>query len=754
VLYSRADPLSRANTTLGADEMSQIQHPPARSGAGGRPGRLARPFAELAGAASPAVAGGRRTLAGTALGVSMVLISSAGLSTIPLDQLRLGTVGFVFLAAVIASSWAGRLIAGLITSVLAAVTLAYEFVAPIHSLRHLDQTGLVAIVSFVVLALFISWLLARLDAGQQQQRTLVHRIALLQLLTERLSDTVDTGDVAGVVVELCIDELGADAAAVMVVEGDRMLVLADHGFTPDAIEPWREFPLAAETPAGDCVSSGELLTFASSELRDRYPQFDPIEGAIVICVPLIKDGGTLGVLSLRFAGHTSPDASERRLQMAIGAQAAQGMERARLRQSEQRSGRSLALLAAASERLSQTLDREQILNVLAEMVVPDLADHAIVDLVGDAGGIRRLAVVSVEPEVAEGLERFAPTPGGEGPVAVVIREGRPRMFDAMATAVREAATSDEHRRLIERLDGRSAMVVPLKLPGERPIGALTMVSSQRRFDANDLILASDLGRRAATAMEHARLYQEQSTIAQTLQRSLLPARTPAIPGVSVATRYQAVGRGNEVGGDFYDIWEIPGDGFGVAIGDVCGKGPAAAALTSLMRHTVRTASLHEPTPTRVLRVLNDGILRRVDADRFCTVLYAHIVPVDGGHRLRMSAGGHPLPYVIRRDGSVEQVGRPGLLLGVFPQIEVYDCDYTIAPGETVVMFTDGVTEHRGDDGMFGEERLIDVLRRSRSGSAAQIADAIGEAVSGYSERPLLDDIAIVVLGFEATPRPE
>jgi serine phosphatase RsbU (regulator of sigma subunit) len=387
-------------------------------------------------------------------------------------------------------------------------------------------------------------------------------------------------------------------------------------------------------------------------------------------------------------------------------------------------------------------------------VVPDLADHAIVDLVGDAGVIQRLAVVSVEPEVAEGLERYVPTSGGSGPVAAAISEGRPRIFDTMATAIREAATSDEHRRLIERLNGRSAMVVPLKLPGERPIGALTMVSSQRRFDANDLVLASDLGRRAATAMEHARLYQEQSTIAETLQRSLLPARMPSIPGVSVATRYRAVGRGNEVGGDFYDIWEIPGDGFGVAIGDVCGKGPAAAALTSLMRHTVRTASLHEPTPTRVLRVLNDGILRRIDADRFCTVLYAHIVPADGGHRLRMSAGGHPLPYVIRREGSVEQIGRPGLLLGVFPQIEVYDCDYTIAPGETVVMFTDGVTEHRGDDGMFGEERLIEVLRRSRSDSAAQIADAIGDAVYSYSERPLLDDVAIVVLGFEATSRPE
>jgi len=716
------------------------------------PGRLGRPLAELAGAASTAVAGGRRTLAGTALGVCMVLVASAALSTIPFHEIRLGTVGFVFLAAVIASSWVGRLIAGLITSMLAAAMLAYEFVGPIHSVRHVDQTGAVAIVTFSVLALFISWLLARLDAGQQQQRLLAQRIALLQMLTQQLSDTADWGDVADAVAGLCIDELGVEAAAVMIREGERMLVLADRDFTPGgAIEPWRELSLDDPSPAGDSIRSGDLLVLSGRELCDRYPQFDPVEESTVVCVPLSKDGDTLGVLALRLAGNDLPDASQQRLLMAIGAQTAQGLERARLRHSEQRSRRSLALLAGASERLSQTLDRDQILGVLAELVVPTLADHAIVDLAGEGGAISRLAVVSVEPEIAEGLRLYPPVADGSSPVAVAIREGRPAVFDTMAAAVRAAAINDDHRRLIERLEGRSAMVVPLTLAGERPIGALTMISSRRRFGPDDLALASDLGRRAATAMEHARLYEEQSTIARTLQRSLLPARTPTIPDVSVATRYRAVGRGNEVGGDFYDIWEIPGDGFGVAIGDVCGKGPQAAALTSLMRHTVRTASLHEPTPTRVLRVLNDGILRRVDADRFCTVLYAHVVPVSDGHRMRLSAAGHPLPYLIRPDGDVEQLGRPGLLLGVFPQIEVYDSQYTIRPGETVVMFTDGVTEHRGENGMFGEERLVEVLGRSAGRPAVQVADAIEEAVNEYSDHPLLDDIAIVVLRFEDGP---
>jgi serine phosphatase RsbU (regulator of sigma subunit) len=386
------------------------------------------------------------------------------------------------------------------------------------------------------------------------------------------------------------------------------------------------------------------------------------------------------------------------------------------------------------------------------MVVPSLADHAIVDLLQDDGSIRRLAVVSVEPEVAEILERHPPAADGQHPVAVVIREGRAHVFSSMAGAV-AAASSGEHRHTVERLNGRSAMIVPLQAWGEEVAGALSVVSSLRRFDDDDLVLVSDLARRAATAMQHARLYREQSTIAETLQRSLLPARIPALPGVSVAARYRAVGRGNEVGGDFYDVWEVPGDGFGVGIGDVCGKGPQAAALTSLMRHTVRTASLHEPTPTRVLRVLNDAILRRSDADRFCTVLYAHARPADGGYRLRVSAGGHPLPYRISRDGGVDQLGRPGLLLGVFPQVEVYDSEYMISPGDSVVLFTDGVTEHRGEDGMFGDERLVEVLERCAGSTAAQVADAIEAAVRGYSKRPLLDDLAMVVLRFGDAPDP-
>src|SRR5437879_6372801 len=164
---------------------------------------------------------------------------------------------------------------------------------------------------------------------------------------------------------------------------------------------------------------------------------------------------------LRLPRVTALDLSEQLLYTAIGTQVAQALDRARLRQSEHASRRSLALIAEASERLSQSLDYERILHELAGMAVPRVADHAIVDVVEEGGVIRRLAVVSTDDEVAAGLERYPPAIDGTNPIAVAIREGRPRIFDTMGAAIREAASNDEHRAMIERLNGLSAMVVPL-----------------------------------------------------------------------------------------------------------------------------------------------------------------------------------------------------------------------------------------------------------------------------------------------------
>jgi serine phosphatase RsbU (regulator of sigma subunit) len=201
-----------------------------------------------------------------------------------------------------------------------------------------------------------------------------------------------------------------------------------------------------------------------------------------------------------------------------------------------------------------------------------------------------------------------------------------------------------------------------------------------------------------------------------------------------------------VGGDFYDLWEIGQGSFGIAIGDVCGKGAAAAALTALARHTVRTASIALPDhrPADVMRALNDAVRKRAGRAQFCTVVHAYGTPVAEGFDVIVASGGHPLPFIIRADGSVEQPGQPGTLLGIFPDIEVHEHRTLLRPGDQIVMWTDGVSDRRGDGELFGEDRLRELLVANARRTPAEIADAVEAAVLGFSKTDPQDDIAIVV----------
>jgi serine phosphatase RsbU (regulator of sigma subunit) len=313
-----------------------------------------------------------------------------------------------------------------------------------------------------------------------------------------------------------------------------------------------------------------------------------------------------------------------------------------------------------------------------------------------------------------------------------------------------AAPDVEFTRIIfDELGLHSALTVPLRARGQ-VLGALTLVAaeSDRVFGERDLSFAEDIATHAALAVANARLYTEQQDIAETLQRSLLPRRMPEPAGIEVAATYRAAGAQNLVGGDFYDLWEIGSAGeFGFAIGDVCGKGAAAAALTALARHTVRTASIWLPghRPDGVLRALNDAVIKRAGNGQFCTVAYAYARPSHDGLDLIVASGGHPLPFLLRADGSVEQPGHPGTLLGILPDVQVHEERITLRPGDGIVLWTDGVSDRRGDGELFGEERLRALLESAGRGSPRDIADAIERAVVGFSATDPQDDIALLVV---------
>jgi len=411
-------------------------------------------------------------------------------------------------------------------------------------------------------------------------------------------------------------------------------------------------------------------------------------------------------------------------------------------------------LADATDLLTESLDPDESLRRLARLVVPRLADWCVVYVLEGA----RVRTVSIEHtdaervELARELERRYPT-DLDGGVGRVISTGQSQLTARITREMVEAAAPDPDftRIVYDELGLRSALTVPLRARGQ-VLGALTLVAaeSDHVFDEHDVSFAEDIATHAALAVANARLYTEQQDIALTLQRSLLPRRMPRPPGVQVAATYRAAGARNMVGGDFYDLWEItdaPEGEFGFAIGDVCGKGAAAAALTALARHTVRTASIWLPDhrPDGVLRALNDAVIKRAGSGQFCTVAYAYAKPYEDGFELLVASGGHPLPFVLRADGSVQQPGTPGTLLGILPEIRVHEERIVLRPGDGIVLWTDGVSDRRGDGQLFGEERLGALLETVGGRAPRAIADAIEREVVGFSATEPQDDIALLVV---------
>jgi PAS domain S-box-containing protein len=418
----------------------------------------------------------------------------------------------------------------------------------------------------------------------------------------------------------------------------------------------------------------------------------------------------------------------------------------------ERAARRASFLAEAQSVLSSTLDYEETLRNLVRLTVPDIADWCAIEMVAPDGSLQRLARAHIDPakeRLADEIERrYAPEPSPDRGALKAVLTGRSELIrEIPAEMLAQAARDEDHGRLIARLGLRSAMIVPL-LARDRALGAITFASAESGtlFDEDDLALAEDLATRAATAVDNARLYGERSYIAETLQRSLMPERLPDIPGIELAARYRAAGEGNEVGGDFYDIYRSGESCWGVAIGDVRGKGPRAAVVTGLARYTLRTASLTDTLPSHVLGVLNEAMVLQPEGDRFCTVAYASLEPVvDGKVRMTIGVGGHPLPFLLHRDGSVETAGTPGTLIGFVPDPEVVDETLELEPGDSLVFYTDGVSEARSEDELFGEERLVDLLRGCGGLAAAEIAERIESSVLAFREGPGSDDIAVLVL---------
>ena len=410
-----------------------------------------------------------------------------------------------------------------------------------------------------------------------------------------------------------------------------------------------------------------------------------------------------------------------------------------------------ALMARAGHLLGTALSVTETAELVARLVVPELADWAFVELVREDGRIDRVAMAHRDQEKerwVRAIDREFPLdPASPVGSPAVIRSGRPELLPEIPDALLEqAASSPEHLRALREAGFTSACIVPLVARG-RVLGDIALATdavSGRRLTEGVVPIASALADRCALALDNAVAFEQRETVALTLQGELLPRALPPIPGLDIAVRYNAAGAGNEVGGDFYDVF-ASGDGWIVVIGDVVGKGPLAASVTGLARHTLRAAATYETTPSALLDGLNRALYAEEPGRRLASVALLRLTPAEGGVDVTLAVGGHPLPLVVSGDGEVREIGVHGRLLGVEPDAVVRDAGTRLRPGDTVVLYTDGVVEARGPGGMLGEAALRAIVADSVGDAPSRVVQRIEQAVLAASGGRPRDDIAVVAL---------
>jgi PAS domain S-box-containing protein len=406
------------------------------------------------------------------------------------------------------------------------------------------------------------------------------------------------------------------------------------------------------------------------------------------------------------------------------------------------------VLAEAGRVLVSSLDQQHTLQQLAMLAVPELADWCGIDMPGRRGAIEHVAIGHVDPEkveVARRLRERYPVPVDEpNGLAAVLRGDVPHWLvdETPDEALVAYAVDDEHLALMRAVGFNSIMIVPVVGRGA-VLGALTFVSAQaRRFDEADLELALELGRRAGIALENARLYSERTDIAHTLQVALVPDPVPLAPGWDVAALYRPAGETTEAGGDFYDMVRTR-DGWLVVMGDVTGKGARAASLTALARYTLRTAAMLTDDPGAALAALNAGLMRRDDV-AYCTATLVALTDDGDRARARVYSAGHPLPVLIQH-GTARPLGSSGPLLGALEDARWPVSDTVLAPGDRLVLYTDGVTDARGARERFGDERLLELLSSVDGAGPAALVEAVDGAIRGFEQGPQRDDTAVLAV---------
>ncbi|HVE75979.1 MAG TPA: SpoIIE family protein phosphatase [Actinomycetota bacterium] len=425
-------------------------------------------------------------------------------------------------------------------------------------------------------------------------------------------------------------------------------------------------------------------------------------------------------------------------------------ERAELYESEkvargqaERAQQRLTLLAEASQRMISSLDSNKTLQDVAELTVPALADICLVDVIEEDSTIRRWAAV-------DGIDRNGAIAGSMrdealdlsdsmNPIVEVLRTGVSRVMEEMPTP--EIAHALVGVVASAGVVPTSAIIVPLE--GHKgilgSISFFTVAESGRALEPEDLPLASELGRRAGTALENSRLYARERTVAETLQRSLLPVHLPEIPGLESGARYLPGGPGVEVGGDWYDVFLLPGGSVGIAMGDVMGRGIPAASLMGQLRNALRAFAYDNLPPAEILQKLH-RLVQADESEYLATAVYATWDPDDG--TLRMANAAHPPPLLVTGSGNRFVKEATSAPLGAIPHITFEETAFALIEGDTLILYTDGLVEDRNTALDAGLGHLMKAVESGPSNVDQLSGWIVSETLR---DRVTDDDVAVLVI---------
>ena len=586
-----------------------------------------------------------------------------------------------------------------------------------------------------------------------------HTAETLRRIGSALVADLDLGRVVQQVTDTATELVGAEFGSffynVTDSIGESYMLYTLSGAPREAFEG---FPMPRNTAVFEPTFRGEGIVRLDDVTTDpRYGRTPPFHGMppghlpvrSYLAVPVVSRRGE--VLGGLFFGHARPGmftAQHERLAGGVAVQAAIAIDNARLyqaaqreREAAQRVAERLGHLQRVSSRLAGAKDVDEV----AEVVVTGAQDalecaRAALYVVDDADdGVQLVRSSGVDHDALARwarLGRNAPLP-----VSDALRERK---------LVTVAHDEEWRARYPAVGDGRQTValaVAPLVL-GDQVFGAACFGwDAPRSFAEEDRQFLEALAGQCAQALERARLYEVERETARTLQRSLLPPRTPEIPGMEVAAVYRPGDRAIAVGGDFYDVFRIGPNRWGLGMGDVCGRGARAAARTALARYTLRAVATRGDSPVDALRSLNAALLAEPEADdRFCAAVFGHVELDRCGAWVTLACAGHPRPIVLRRAGWIDVRGQAGTLVGILDDVDITEDRVGLGPGDALVFFTDGISEARDASGeQFAEEALPHTLLAAAELDAEALAEEVRRAAIEFSGGTLADDVAVLVV---------